>query len=119
MFCETGNIEKIETGEAIRDASGAAMILMNEKLEGSSINLKTHFLPTVCISYVNGPKIKAYINSLATLTVSISFEGTIIRNDWAPSIAYFPSKGPNPPNFGILKPYIIGPDSTLLQPEMF
>lgn len=84
------------------------MILMNEKLEGYSINLKAHFLPAVCINYVNGPKVKAYINSLATLTASISFKGTIIRDDWAPLIAYFSGRGPNPPNFGILKPYIIG-----------
>ncbi|CAA2970201.1 Hypothetical predicted protein [Olea europaea subsp. europaea] len=77
----TGGIRKIETGEAIRNAVCAAMILINEELEGYSINLKAYLLSAVCINYVDGLKVKTYINSSATPTVSISFEATIIRDD--------------------------------------
>ncbi|CAI9758280.1 unnamed protein product [Fraxinus pennsylvanica] len=88
-LCETGSIERIETGQAIRNAGCVAVIFMNKELEGYNINLNAHCYPAVCISYADGLKVTAYINSTATPRASMSFEGTIIRDDQASSVAYF------------------------------
>ncbi|CAI9784502.1 unnamed protein product [Fraxinus pennsylvanica] len=109
VLCETGRIGRIKTGQAFRKAGCAAVIFMNKELEGDTINLKAHFHPVVYISYADGLKVIAYINSTATPRASLSFKGTIIGDDRAPSVAYFSGRGPNPLSIGILKPDIIGP----------
>ncbi|CAI9768259.1 unnamed protein product [Fraxinus pennsylvanica] len=114
VLCETGEIESIEKGQAVRNSGGVAMILMNQEPDGYTIWAEAHVLPAVHISYVDGLKVKAYINSTATPTTSISFKGTIIGDDLAPSIASFSNRGPNPASLGILKPDIIGPGVNIL-----
>ncbi|KAL2543817.1 Subtilisin-like protease SBT1.2 [Forsythia ovata] len=114
VLCETGGIGRIAKGRAVRSAGGAAMILMNQEPGGYSISAEAHVLPTVHISYADGLKVKAYMNSTTTSTASISFKGTIIGDDRAPTVAYFSNRGPNPPSPGILKPDIIGPGVNIL-----
>ncbi|KAL2516960.1 Subtilase family protein [Abeliophyllum distichum] len=98
VLCETGGIGRIAKGRAVRSAGGAAMILMNQEPEGYSISAEAHVLPAVHISYADGLKVKAYMNSTTTSTASISFKGTIIGDDRAPTVAYFSNRGPNPPS---------------------
>ncbi|KAH6817033.1 hypothetical protein C2S51_000636 [Perilla frutescens var. frutescens] len=114
VVCETDGYSRIEKGEAVKSAGGAAMILTNSLLIANTIPAEAHVLPATHVGYADGLQIKAYINSTATPTATIVFEGTVIGDDRAPVVASFSSRGPNYPSPGILKPDILGPGVNIL-----
>ncbi|XP_059290291.1 subtilisin-like protease [Lycium ferocissimum] len=115
VFCEVGGqIERLDKGHFVKGAGGAGMILMNEKPQGFTIQAEPHVLPAAHISFLDGLKIKAYINSTSTPLASFLFKGTIFGDDHAPAVAAFSSRGPFPESPGILKPDIIGPGISIL-----
>ncbi|KAI5417345.1 hypothetical protein KIW84_042088, partial [Lathyrus oleraceus] len=115
VLCERGGgIGRIAKGQEVKRVGGAAMILMNDEINGFSLSADVHTLPATHVSYAAGLKIKAYINSTLAPTATISFKGTIIGNSLSPAVASFSSRGPNLPSPGILKPDIIGPGVNIL-----
>ncbi|XP_058221782.1 subtilisin-like protease [Rhododendron vialii] len=102
-------------GVTVKDAGGAAMILMNQEIQGYTIELDAaHNLPATYLSYAAGVKILEYMNSTATPMATIAFKGTFIGGKTAPMVSYFSSRGPNLASPGILKPDIIGPGVNIL-----
>jgi len=115
VLCERGGgIARIDKGQAVKDAGGAAMILMNDKDSGYSTLADAHVLPASHVSYSAGLSIKAYINSTQVPTATIMFLGTKIGDKTAPTVASFSSRGPSLASPGILKPDIIGPGVSIL-----
>ncbi|CAN4084234.1 unnamed protein product [Withania somnifera] len=102
-----GKITRIHKGRFVKDAGGAGMILVNSEPQGFTILADPHVLPAAHISYADGLKIKAYINSTANPLATILFKGTIFVDDHAPAVAGFSSRGPNLASPGILKPDIL------------
>ncbi|KAK6137645.1 hypothetical protein DH2020_028571 [Rehmannia glutinosa] len=109
VVCELGGISRTEKGNAVKNAGGAAMILVNNERSANTTDAEAHVLPTTHVGYADGLKIKAYINSTSAPTAKILFEGTVIGDDRAPVVAAFSSRGPNFASRGILKPDILGP----------
>ncbi|GFP86484.1 subtilisin-like protease [Phtheirospermum japonicum] len=94
VLCERGgNIARIAKGQTVKDAGGAAMILINGEPDGYSTSVDAHVLPATHLSHADGEKIKAYVNSTSNPTATI---------------------GPNLASPGILKPDIIGPGASIL-----
>ncbi|KAI7988076.1 Subtilisin-like protease SBT1.2 [Camellia lanceoleosa] len=115
VLCQRGgNIGRVDKGQTVKDAGGAAMILMNAEQDGFSTIADLHVLPASHVSYLAGAVIKEYINSTATPTATILFKGTIFGDPSAPTIASFSSRGPSFESPGILKPDIIGPGVSIL-----
>ncbi|XP_054823407.1 subtilisin-like protease 3 [Prosopis cineraria] len=115
VLCEQGgDIARVVKGKEVKDAGGAAMILMNSEAEAFNPIADVHVLPAVHVSYVDGLAIKNYINSAMTPTATISFNGTVIGNPLAPEVTSFSSRGPNSASPGILKPDVIGPGLNIL-----
>ncbi|XP_071730856.1 subtilisin-like protease [Rutidosis leptorrhynchoides] len=115
VLCDRGgNIGRIDKGQAVKDAGGAAMILANEFTDGSSTEADPHVLPASHVGYKSGLLIKEYINSTSTPSATIIFRGTIIGVDSAPEMASFSSRGPSVASPGIVKPDIIGPGVSIL-----
>jgi subtilisin family serine protease len=115
VLCEQGGfVKRVDKGQAVKDAGGAAMILVNSKLEAFNPIADVHVLPAVHVSYYAGLSIKDYINSTSTPVATIIFKGTVIGNPLAPQVASFSSRGPSKSSPGILKPDIIGPGLNIL-----
>lgn len=115
VLCDRGGgIARVDKGQTVKDAGGAAMILVNEDVDGYTILADTHVLPATELSYNDGLKVKAYINSTSSPTATIVFKGTFIGTKTAPSVASFSSRGPSFASPGILKPDIIGPGVNIL-----
>ncbi|XP_006428960.2 subtilisin-like protease SBT1.7 [Citrus clementina] len=115
VLCQRGGgTQRIRKGKDVKDAGGAAMILMNDELFDYGTVADNHVLPAVYVSYAAGERIKAYINSTSSPTASIVFKGTVIGKKSAPEVAVFSSRGPNKASPGILKPDIIGPGVSIL-----
>ncbi|XP_048230948.1 subtilisin-like protease 3 isoform X2 [Ricinus communis] len=113
VLCE-GGIETISKGQEVKDNGGAAMIVMNDDLEGFITAPRLHVLPASHVSYEAGSSIKAYINSASSPKATILFKGTVVGLSDAPQVAYFSSRGPSCASPGILKPDIIGPGVRIL-----
>ncbi|KAL3833570.1 hypothetical protein ACJIZ3_008306 [Penstemon smallii] len=110
VVCDRGGgIARIAKGQEVKDAGGAAMILVNLKPDGFSTLADAHVLPATHVAYNFGLKIKAYINSTTTPMATLLFKGTVIGDPLAPMVSSFSSRGPNLASPGILKPDIIGP----------
>ncbi|KAF8027433.1 hypothetical protein BT93_E0361 [Corymbia citriodora subsp. variegata] len=105
----------VRDGKLIKNAGGAAMIVVNYPDQGYTTFAEAHVLPAVHVSYAAGREIKIYIKRTSAPTATILFEGTQInRTSDAPAVAYFSSRGPNVNSPGILKPDIIGPGLNIL-----
>ncbi|KAL3499441.1 hypothetical protein ACH5RR_038534 [Cinchona calisaya] len=115
VLCERGGqIARIDKGQTVKDAGGAAMILMNEEIDGYSTLADAHVLTATHVSFSDGQAIKAYINSTSTPVATILFKGTVIGGQDAPAVTSFSSRGPSLSSPGILKPDIIGPGVSIL-----
>jgi subtilisin family serine protease len=115
VLCMTKwDIPSVVQGEFVKNASGAAMIVMNQKRDGFSTLAEAHVLPASDVSYVAGLKIKSYINSTSKPMATILFKGTVIEKSSPPRVASFSSRGPSLESRGILKPDIIGPGVSIL-----
>ncbi|KAL3838401.1 hypothetical protein ACJIZ3_022992 [Penstemon smallii] len=110
VVCPYGSDEMIA-----KKAGAAAVILINDEHQGYTTIANAHVLPVTHISYADGLKLRAYLNSTSTPTAKIVFKGTSIGDDDnAPVVAEFSSRGPSRASPGILKPDIIGPGVNIL-----
>ncbi|CAN0907429.1 Subtilisin-like protease 4 [Linum grandiflorum] len=116
VVCERGGgVGRIVKGQVVKDAGGAAMILVNKQSDGFSILVDLHVLPATHVSFADGEKIKSYLNSTTSPTAMIVFKGTVLKGDSsAPTVFSFSSRGPTTQSKGILKPDIIGPGANIV-----
>ncbi|KAH6832058.1 hypothetical protein C2S53_005511 [Perilla frutescens var. hirtella] len=115
VLCENGgSVVRVAKGEAVKNASGAGMILMNQETQGYTLSAEAHVVPASHISYADAVKIKSYMTTVSTPTARLIFQGTRYNYKLAPVVAAFSSRGPSTPSPGILKPDIIGPGNNIL-----
>ncbi|EPS72428.1 serine protease, partial [Genlisea aurea] len=115
VVCEDrGGIGKIAKGRVVRNAGAAGLIIVNGEADAYTTPSESHVIPATHLSYADGQRLIAYLNSTANPTAAISFRGTIIGDRDAPVVASYSSRGPNTPSRGILKPDIIGPGHNIL-----
>ncbi|CAN0841600.1 Subtilisin-like protease 4 [Linum grandiflorum] len=116
VLCEIDatQLGKIQKGEEVKRAGGAAMILMNDEHAGFETTPDLHVLPASHVSYVDGMNIRRYINSSSSPTATVVFKGTVFGLPYAPQVAKFSSRGPSLASPGILKPDILGPGHRIL-----
>ncbi|CAN1243605.1 Subtilisin-like protease 4 [Linum perenne] len=94
VVCERGGgVGRIAKGQLVKDAGGAAMILVNTQADGFSTLADLHVLPAAHLNFV---------------------DGTVEGDSSAPSMVSFSSRGPTTQSKGILKPDIIGPGANIL-----
>ncbi|PHT92544.1 hypothetical protein T459_00426 [Capsicum annuum] len=109
-----GGITNVEKGQAVKDAGGVGMIIINPSRYGVTKSADAHVLPAMDVSAADGLKILAYMNSTSNPVATITFQGTIIGDKNAPIVAAFSARGPSQASSGILKPDIIGPGVNIL-----
>lgn len=114
VVCVLGTISPIEKGKNVKNAGGVGMILINQEQHGYTTFSDPHVLPATHLSYADGLKVLAYINSTTSPTASFIFKGTTVGDTLAPTVTYFSSRGPSMETPGILKPDIIGPGLNIL-----
>ncbi|XP_020084948.1 subtilisin-like protease SBT1.2 [Ananas comosus] len=109
VVCDRAGGPRIEIGTAVKEAGGAALVILNKETDGCTTLAEAHYLPASDVSYINGSKILSYLNSTDKPLATISFQGTSLGTSPAPVVTFFSSRGPSLQSPGILKPDIIGP----------
>ncbi|XP_049377987.1 subtilisin-like protease [Solanum stenotomum] len=109
-----GGVGNVDKGQVVKDAGGVGMIVINPSQDGVTKSADAHVLPALDVSDADGTKILAYMNSTSNPVATITFQGTVIGDKNAPTVAAFSSRGPSRASPGILKPDIIGPGVNIL-----
>ncbi|KAI3689804.1 hypothetical protein L2E82_47774 [Cichorium intybus] len=80
VICDTGGgISRTAKGRIVKDAGGAAMILVNSLVtEGVTTDADAHVLPASHVGYADGISIKKYLISTSPAVATIIFRGTVI-----------------------------------------
>ncbi|KAG5588888.1 hypothetical protein H5410_039402 [Solanum commersonii] len=115
VLCQVGgNISRVGKGQVVKNSGGVGMIIINKEENGFMTSANVHVLPALDVTYANGMKILAYMNSTKKPVARITFEGTVIGDKNAPVFSGFSSRRPNLASPGVLKPDIIGPGVNIL-----
>ena len=111
VVCDRGVIARTAKSQAVKDAGGIGMVLVNTSI--NSLNADLHTVPTVHLQSTDRPAVKLYaatIGAKATLNPSILNGSTP-----APFTASFSSRGPLLAAQGnLLKPDLIAPGQDIL-----
>jgi hypothetical protein len=111
VYCDRGVNARTDKSLAVQMAGGVGMVMANTS--ASSLNADFHFVPSVHVSHLDRPAIKAYAATPgATATIN---QATIVYNVPAPFTASFSSRGPLQAGDGdLLKPDLIAPGQDIL-----
>ncbi|GLT46716.1 hypothetical protein SLA2020_204560 [Shorea laevis] len=107
LVCQRGGIARLEKGVNAANAGAVGMILYNDYSTGNELVADPHVLPATHITYKDGLKLSAYLNSTANPLGFITPLEVYIGKKPAPVMAEFSSRGPN-----VLTPEILKPDIT-------
>jgi len=110
VLCDRGVNGRTSKSIAVLEAGGVGMILGNPTV--NSLNADLHFVPTVHISNVDLPAVRAYA-ATAGATAQIN-KGTVVFTTPAPFTAAFSSRGPSRASVDLLKPDVIAPGQDIV-----
>ncbi|KAK1296856.1 Subtilisin-like protease [Acorus calamus] len=114
VVCLRGQNARVQKGSVVLQAGGIGMILANDEASGDEVISDAHVLPATHITYADGLKVYAYLNSTRKATGYITHPKTMLNTKPAPFMAAFSSQGPNSLNPEILKPDITAPGVSIL-----
>ncbi|MFT7722135.1 MAG: S8 family serine peptidase [Roseateles sp.] len=104
VVCTRGNNARVDKGQAVKDAGGVGMILVNTTA-GQTVDSDFQAVPTVQVDNVAGAAIKAYAASGGTARI----DRAVLVSAPAPIMASFSSRGPNAGDANLLKPDLTAP----------
>ncbi|XP_038982926.1 subtilisin-like protease SBT5.4 isoform X2 [Phoenix dactylifera] len=103
VVCLNGITARVEKGEAVLQAGGSGMVLVNDQSSVNEIIADAHVLPATHISYNDGFSLFSYLESTKSPLGYITTPITQLDTKPAPLMAAFSSQGPNTINAEILK----------------
>ena len=111
VVCDRGISGRVSKSQAVRDAGGVGMILLNPT--ANSLNADFHFVPTVHLQNTDAAAIKTYAATAgATATIN---DSQLTFSAPAPQIAAFSSRGPLRAGGGdLLKPDVTAPGQDIV-----
>lgn len=63
IVCHLGDNSRIDKGFEVVRVGGVGMIIVNDKKDGSNLNIDLHILPASHLNYEDGLSIAQYMNS--------------------------------------------------------
>jgi len=111
VVCDRGISGRVSKSQAVRDAGGVGMILLNPT--ANSLNADFHYVPTVHLQNTDAAAIKTYAATAgATATIN---DSQLTFSAPAPQIAAFSSRGPLRAGGGdLLKPDLTAPGQDIV-----
>ena len=109
VLCDRGVTARVNKSLAVKEAGGVGMVLVNTS--SNSLNGDFHSIPSVHLSHVDRPALKAYA---ATAGASAQILPDYFKAVPAPLTASFSSRGPLQASGDLLKPDLIAPGQDIL-----
>ena len=99
----------------VETAGGKAIILLHERIPGSTILFSTRCtIPSVSVNFAEAQRLMAYSQSDPNPKIAFEPMETITGVRRHPTVASFSARGPSRVNNGVLKPDILGPGVNIL-----
>ncbi|KAJ3707946.1 hypothetical protein LUZ61_011651 [Rhynchospora tenuis] len=114
VICTRGSNARVAKGEAVLQAGGVGMVLINSASTGNEIIADAHVLPATHITYSDGQTLLSYLKSNSIVLGNVTKPETVLNTKPAPFMAAFSSQGPNTITPGILKPDITAPGVSVI-----
>lgn len=112
VVCERGGNVLVNKAQAVLDAGGVGMVLINTPTSANTTPFVSYVIPAVHLTNNFYADLKAYVTQPgATATINAA---TIITGQAAPFTATFSSRGPLQASGDLLKPDIIAPGQEIL-----
>jgi len=112
VVCNRGGNVLVNKAQAVKDAGGAGMVLVNTPTSNTTLPFVAYAIPAVHVPVAAYAPIKAYAaTSGATATINAA---DIVLNTPAPFTASFSSRGPLRASGSLLKPDLIAPGQDIL-----
>ncbi|KAJ4747967.1 Subtilisin-like protease [Rhynchospora pubera] len=114
VICTRGSNARVAKGEAVLQAGGVGMVLINSASTGNEIIADAHVLPATHITFSDGQTLLSYLKSNSIVLRNVTNPETVLNTKPAPFMAAFSSQGPNTITPGILKPDITAPGVSVI-----
>nr|XP_043611545.1 subtilisin-like protease SBT5.4 [Erigeron canadensis] len=114
LVCLRGGNARTDKSAAAGNAGAVGMILCNDKTTGEDTVADPHTIPATHITYADGLRLYAYLNSTNNPRGYLTHPVAAINIKPAPSMALFSSRGPNKITPEILKPDITAPGVNII-----
>jgi subtilisin family serine protease len=112
VVCNRGGNVLVNKAQAVKDAGGAGMVLVNTPASANTLPFVAYTIPAVHLPVAYHDAIKAYAATVdATATIN---SADIAYNTPAPYTASFSSRGPLRASGDLLKPDLIAPGQDIL-----
>ncbi|XP_072984386.1 subtilisin-like protease 4 [Typha latifolia] len=113
VVCVGGFGKSTDMARLVKEAKGAAMIVLNPYELGRTTFAEVDVIPVVHLSHKNALKLMSYLEVTASPRAKVIAHGTQFGARPAPAVAAFSSRGPSLINGGILKPDVIAPGENI------
>ncbi|MFN2107655.1 MAG: S8 family serine peptidase [Candidatus Promineifilaceae bacterium] len=113
VLCRRGVVGRPEKSHAVRDAGGLGTILYNNS-DDQTLPADEHWTPAIQLNYTNGLAVKNYIDAAGAAATARIIGDQVSTWPYAPSMADYSSRGPNPVAPDIIKPDLTAPGSQIL-----
>ncbi|KZV21566.1 subtilisin-like protease-like [Dorcoceras hygrometricum] len=114
VVCDRGGNPRVQKGEAVKKAGGAAVVVANVAPIGEGLVADSYLIPGLGITESAGYTVRHYINSTPNPRARIVFHRTELGTKPAPVVASFSARGPNVESPYVLKPDVIAPGVNIL-----
>ncbi|KAL8143714.1 hypothetical protein V2J09_016746 [Rumex salicifolius] len=114
VVCLRGVIARVEKSLGLSRTGAAGMILYNAEENGDELEPDLHFVPSAHITYKDGLRLLAYMNSTSDPLGYITTPEAELNQKNSPSVADFSSRGPSTVVPEILKPDITAPGVNII-----
>ncbi len=112
VVCNRGSNVLVNKAQAVKDAGGAGMVLVNTPTSNTTLPFVAYAIPAVHLPVAAYAPVKAYAATAgATATINAA---NIVLNTPAPFTASFSSRGPLRASASLLKPDLIAPGQDIL-----
>lgn len=119
VLCDRGIYARVDKSRNVKNAGGAAMVLLNQVSDGAAIVADQHTIPSTHLRHADAKALLQWLGSGSGHTGRLDAATLRDASGFADVLAAFSGRGPNRPDniADLLKPDVTAPGVSILAPD--